>query len=164
MMCLSKALTGGVIPMAITSFTQDIYDAFYDEEVNKALFHGHTFTANPVGCVAAITSLEILNTSRMQENISRINKHHLAFAEKLNQLEQVENPRVLGVILAFEIKTESNKDYYGGFRQKLYDFFIENRVILRPVGNTIYVLPPYIITDEQLERVYDVLLLATDLN
>ncbi len=164
MMCLSKALTGGVIPMAITSFTQEVYNAFYDEDVNKALFHGHTFTANPVGCVAALTSLEILQSPEMQENISRIHQKHLAFAEKLAKLNSVENVRTLGVILAFEIKTNSNKDYYGGFRQKLYDFFIQNQLILRPVGNTIYVLPPYVITDEQLERVYEVLLRATDLN
>lgn len=164
MMCLSKALTGGVIPMAITSFTQEVYNAFYDEDVNKALFHGHTFTANPVGCVAALTSLEILQSPEMQENISRIHQKHLAFAEKLAKLNSVENVRALGVILAFEIKTNSNKDYYGGFRQKLYDFFIQNQLILRPVGNTIYVLPPYVITDEQLERVYEVLLRATDLN
>ena len=164
MMCLSKALTGGVIPMAITSFTQEVYNAFYDEDVNKALFHGHTFTANPVGCVAALTSLEILQSPEMQENISRIHQKHLAFAEKLAKLNSVENVRALGVILAFEIKTNSDKDYYGGFRQKLYDFFIQNQLILRPVGNTIYVLPPYVITDEQLERVYEVLLRATDLN
>jgi len=164
MMCLSKALTGGVIPMAITSFTQEVYNAFYDKDVNKALFHGHTFTANPVGCVAALTSLEILQSPEMQENISRINRKHLAFTEKLTKNDKVENVRVLGVILAFEIKTNSNKDYYGGFRQKLYDFFIQNQLILRPVGNTVYVLPPYVITDEQLERVYEVLLGATDLN
>jgi adenosylmethionine-8-amino-7-oxononanoate aminotransferase len=164
MMCLSKALTGGVIPMAITSFTQEVYNAFYDEDINKALFHGHTFTANPVGCVAALTSLEILQSPEMQENISRINRKHLAFTEKLTKNDKVENVRVLGVILAFEIKTNSNKDYYGGFRQKLYDFFIQNQLILRPVGNTVYVLPPYVITDKQLERVYEVLLGATDLN
>lgn len=164
MMCLSKALTGGVIPMAITSFTQEVYNAFYDEDVNKTLFHGHTFTANPVGCVAALTSLEILQSPEMQENISRIHQKHLAFAEKLAKLNSVENVRALGVILAFEIKTNSNKDYYGGFRQKLYDFFIQNQLILRPVGNTVYVLPPYVITNEQLERVYEVLLGATDLN
>lgn len=164
MMCLSKALTGGVIPMAITSFTQEVYNAFYDEDVNKALFHGHTFTANPVGCVAALTSLEILQSPEMRENISRINRKHLAFVEKLTENDKVENVRVLGVILAFEIKTDSNKDYYGGFRQKLYDFFIQNQLILRPVGNTVYVLPPYVVTDEQLERIYEVLLRATDLN
>ena len=77
MMCLSKALTGGTIPMAITTFTQDIFEAFYDEDINKALFHGHTFTANPTGCAAALASLSLLQTQEMQDNIVRVNKRHL---------------------------------------------------------------------------------------
>jgi adenosylmethionine-8-amino-7-oxononanoate aminotransferase len=68
-MCLSKALTGGTIPMAITTFTQDIFEAFYDDDINKALFHGHTFTANPI--VAALASLELLNNLEMQANLVR---------------------------------------------------------------------------------------------
>jgi adenosylmethionine-8-amino-7-oxononanoate aminotransferase len=162
MMCLSKALTGGTIPMAITTFTQELYDGFYDDDINKALFHGHTFTANPVGCAAALMSLEILQTSEMQENIRRINQKHLAFEKRLKANVKVKNIRTLGVILAFEIKRESSESYYGNFRQKLYNFFIENGVILRPVGNIIYILPPYVINDEQLNNVYEVVKKAID--
>ena len=156
MMCLSKALTGGTIPMAITTFTQDIFDAFYDEDVNKALFHGHTFTANPTGCAAAFASLELLQTHEMQDHIARVNKTHLAFQKHIKSHPKVTTTRVLGVIFALEIKTESSASYYGNLRNKLYDFFIENGVILRPVGNIVYILPPYIITDEQLQKVYQV--------
>jgi adenosylmethionine-8-amino-7-oxononanoate aminotransferase len=156
MMCLSKALTGGTIPMAITTFTQDLFDAFYDEDINKALFHGHTFTANPTGCAAALASLELLQTSEMQANIVRVNKSHLKFQERIKNHPKVTTTRVLGVIFALEIKTESSASYYGTLRNKLYDFFIENGVILRPVGNIVYILPPYIITDEQLQKVYQV--------
>ena len=156
MMCLSKALTGGTIPMAITTFTQDIFDAFYDEDINKALFHGHTFTANPTGCAAALASLELLQTNEMQNHIARVNKSHLAFQKHIKSHPKVTTTRVLGVIFALEIKTESSASYYGTLRNKLYDFFIENGVILRPVGNIVYILPPYIITDEQLQKVYQV--------
>lgn len=156
MMCLSKALTGGTIPMAITTFTQDIFDAFYDEDINKALFHGHTFTANPTGCAAALASMELLQTSEMQANISRVNQKHLEFLEHIKNHPKVSTARVLGVIFALEIKTESSASYYGTLRNKLYDFFIENGIILRPVGNIVYILPPYIITDEQLHKVYQV--------
>ena len=156
MMCLSKALTGGTIPMAITTFTQDIFDAFYDEDINKALFHGHTFTANPTGCAAALASLDLLQTPEMQANIARINTNHLAFEKRVQSHPKVVTTRVLGVIFALEIKTESAASYYGNLRNKLYNFFIENGVILRPVGNIVYILPPYIITDEQLEKVYQV--------
>ena len=156
MMCLSKALTGGTIPMAITTFTQEIFEAFYDEDINKALFHGHTFTANPTGCAAALASLELLQTTEMQANILRVNTNHLAFEKRVQSHPKVVTTRVLGVIFALEIKTESAASYYGNLRNKLYNFFIENGVILRPVGNIVYILPPYIITDEQLEKVYQV--------
>lgn len=156
MMCLSKALTGGTIPMAITTFTQEIFEAFYDEDINKALFHGHTFTANPTGCAAALASLELLQTPEMQSNISRVNANHLAFQKRIQTHSKVVTTRVLGVIFALEIQTESAASYYGNLRNKLYNFFIENGIILRPVGNIVYILPPYIITDEQLEKVYQV--------
>lgn len=157
MMCLSKALTGGTIPMAITTFTQAIFDAFYDEDSNKALFHGHTFTANPTGCAAALASVRLLQTEEMQDHIARVNKNHLAFKKHIASHPKVTATRVLGVIFALEIKTESTVSYYGSFRNKLYNFFIENGIIIRPVGNIVYILPPYIITDEQLQKVYKVI-------
>jgi adenosylmethionine-8-amino-7-oxononanoate aminotransferase len=154
MMCLSKALTGGTIPMAITTFTQEIYDGFYDDDVNKALFHGHTFTANPTGCAAALASLELLQTYEMQANLKRVNQSHLEFENKIKSHPKVKTTRVLGVIFALEIETSSEESYYGTLRNKLYNFFIENGVILRPVGNIVYVLPPYIMTNNQLQKVY----------
>jgi adenosylmethionine-8-amino-7-oxononanoate aminotransferase len=154
MMCLSKALTGGTIPMAITTFTQEIYDGFYDDDINKALFHGHTFTANPTGCAAALASLELLQTPEMQENLKRVNESHFEFENKIKSHPKVKTTRVLGVVFALEIETSSEESYYGALRNKLYNFFIENGVILRPVGNIVYVLPPYIMTNSQLQKVY----------
>jgi len=156
MMCLSKALTGGTIPMAITSFTQQLYDGFYDDDVNKALFHGHTFTANPTGCAAALAALNLLEQPQMQENLVRINKRHLDFKSKVEKHSRVKTARVQGVIFALEINRE-DESYYGSFRNRLYDFFIANGVIIRPVGNIIYVLPPYIINDSQLDKIYQVI-------
>lgn len=155
MMCLSKALTGGTIPMAITTFTQEIFDGFYDNDVNKALFHGHTFTANPTGCAAALASLELLETTEIQQSIKNINQHHLDFQNKIRNHKKVKTTRVLGVIFALEIVTENQEEYYGTMRNQLYNFFIQNGVILRPVGNIIYILPPYIITSEHLQKVYE---------
>jgi len=157
MCCLSKALTGGTIPMAVTSFTQQIYDGFYSDDVNKALFHGHTFTANPTGCAAALASIQLLETPEMQANIQRIHQRHLAFQERISPHSRVKSTRVLGIILALELKTENNESYYGTLRNRLYDFFIKQGVILRPVGSIIYILPPYVMTNEQLDRVYTVI-------
>lgn len=154
MMCLSKALTGGTIPMAITTFTEDIFAGFYDEDTNKALFHGHTFTANPTGCAAALASIELLQSKEIQANIELVNQMHLSFQEKIKKHPKVKTTRVLGVIFALEITTDNQESYYGTLRNKLYDFFIENGVILRPVGNIVYILPPYVIAQSELEKVY----------
>jgi adenosylmethionine-8-amino-7-oxononanoate aminotransferase len=157
MMCLSKALTGGTIPMAITTFTQEIFDGFYDDDTSKALFHGHTFTANPTGCAAALASISILQTEAIQNNIQEVNQSHLQFEQHIKKHPKVVATRVLGVILALEIKSDVKESYYGTMRNTLYNFFIENGVILRPVGNVVYILPPYVITKEQLEKVYQVI-------
>ncbi len=154
MMCLSKALTGGTIPMAITTFSQEIFDGFMSNDVNKALFHGHTFTANPTGCAAALASIELLQNKEIQQNLQTINNSHLAFEAQIKTHPKVKTTRVLGVIFALEIKTQNEETYYGTMRNKLYNFFIENGIILRPVGNIIYILPPYIITQNQLQKVY----------
>lgn len=157
MMCLSKALTGGTIPMAITTFTQQLFDGFYDDDVNKALFHGHTFTANPTGCAAALASMELLESDEMRNNIQRIHQKHLAFQQKIKNHSRVVTTRVLGVIFALEIKTDGAESYYGAFRNKLYNFFIGKGIVLRPVGNIVYILPPYVISDAQLEKIYQTL-------
>lgn len=154
MMCLSKALTGGTIPMAVTSFTQEIFDGFYDDDVNKALFHGHTFTANPTGCAAALASIELLETEEVQNNIQQVNQSHLAFEQRIKNHSKVAATRVLGVIFALEIKVIGKQDYYGEMRNKLYSFFIEKGIVLRPVGNIIYILPPYVISNTHLEKIY----------
>lgn len=162
MMCLSKALTGGTIPMAITTFTQKLFNGFYSDDLNKALFHGHTFTANPTGCAAAIASIELLQKPEMQENIQRINNKHKQFKLRIKNNPKIKTTRVLGVIFALELETESKESYYGNLRNKLYDFFIDNGIIIRPVGNIIYILPPYIISDELLEKIYDTVVLAIE--
>ncbi|MEN9964978.1 MAG: Adenosylmethionine-8-amino-7-oxononanoate aminotransferase [Bacteroidota bacterium] len=157
MMCLSKALTGGTLPMAITTFTQSIFDGFYSDDTHKALFHGHTFTANPTGCAAALASISLLQTDVMQQHIKRVHQSHLIFQSGIKNHPKVAQTRVLGVIFALEIKIDSEVGYYGKLRNQLYQFFIENGIILRPVGNIIYILPPYIITEEQLQKVYKII-------
>ena len=154
MMCLSKALTGGTIPMAITSFTDAIFEGFKSENINHAFFHGHTFTANPTGCAAALASIELMEQAETNENIKRIHEAHLAFQARIEKHPKVSAIRVRGVIFALEVVTNEETSYYGSIRNKLYNFFIENGVILRPVGNIVYILPPYIITDSQLQKIY----------
>ena len=115
-----------------------------------------TIPANPTGCAAALASLKLLQSDEMQANIQRINQNHINFQNKIKSHPKVKTTRILGVIFALEIQTENQESYYGTMRTKLYNFFIENGVIIRPVGNIVYILPPYIMTNNQLEKVYQV--------
>lgn len=157
MMCLSKALTGGTIPMAITTFSQEIFDGFVSDTINHALFHGHTFTANPTGCAAALASIQLLEKPETKKKIDRIHLNHIAFQTKISSHKKVSATRVKGIIFALDVKVSEKQAYYGALRNKLYDFFISQGVILRPVGNTIYILPPYCISDESLQTIYQLI-------
>ena len=152
-MCLSKALTAGLLPLAVTSCTGQVFDAFYGDDISKGLFHGHTYTANPLACTAALAGIELLLSVGMQEHIKRIMRNHRAFAEELRTQKRVKNLRQLGIILAFELDLEMER--YGDLRNRLFRFFMECGIYLRPLGNTIYIHPPDITTDEQLKRIYD---------
>jgi adenosylmethionine-8-amino-7-oxononanoate aminotransferase len=154
MMCLSKALTGGAIPLAVTTFTENLYEAFFDDKMESAFFHGHTFTANPAGCAAAIASITLMEQDQTWVNITRIAANHIAFSKKIAAHPKVLCTRTRGIIFALEVVTCGPETYYGTLRNFLYQQFIDNGVILRPVGNTIYILPPFIITDSQLQKIY----------
>lgn len=151
--CLSKALTGGFIPLSATTCTQEIFDAFYSDDGNKALFHGHTFMANPAGCAAALASLELSVSKETQLKIRQIEVSHQNFVKELKHYPQVKNIATLGVILRLDLKQE-DEDYYGNLRNELYHYFMSKNLIMRPLGNTIYILPPYCITAEQLDTLY----------
>jgi adenosylmethionine-8-amino-7-oxononanoate aminotransferase len=150
--CLSKALTAGLLPMAITSCTQEIYDAFLSDDISKGFFHCHTYSANPVACAAAIAGIELLKSVEIQKNIKEIIASHKIFNERIKNHPKVKSTRQLGVVFAIDLNT--NNERYGGLRDKLLKFFMSRGVFLRPLGNTIYIQVPYIITKKELEKVY----------
>ena len=151
-MCLSKALTAGLLPMAITSCTQDVYDAFYSDDISKGLFHGHTYSANPLACTAAIAGIELLKSKEIQDNIQRVINSHKDFNNRIKNHPKVKSTRQTGIIFALDLNIEMER--YGNLRDKLFRFFMSNGVFLRPLGNTIYILAPYVISEKQLEKVY----------
>ena len=159
--CLSKALTAGLMPMAITSCTHDVYDAFYSDELAKGLFHGHTYTANPLACTAALAGIELLRSDEIQNNIERIIGSHITFGEKIKSHPKVASTRQCGIIFALDLNVQMER--YGSLRDKLFNHFMANGVFLRPLGNTIYILAPYVITDMELKKVYRVIESALDL-
>ncbi len=153
-MCFSKCLTGGILPMAITSCTAEIYSAFHSENKDKTLFHGHSYTGNPVGCAAALTSLSILESKEMQGNLKRIDKQHQQFANEISQHPLLSRVQHLGTILALEIDTGEGNNYFSELRQTMYKYFMDRGILLRPLGNVIYIMPPYCISNEQLNTIY----------
>ena len=153
--CLSKALTGGLLPMAITSCTQNIYDAFYSDDMSKGLFHGHTYSANPLSCTAALAGIELLNSDDIQDSIKRIITSHQQFGEHIKKHPKVASIRQTGIIFALDLNIEMER--YGDLRDKLFQFFMKNGIFLRPLGNTIYIQAPYVISEEQLQKVYQVI-------
>ncbi|TVZ56557.1 adenosylmethionine-8-amino-7-oxononanoate aminotransferase [Lutibacter sp. Hel_I_33_5] len=150
--CLSKALTAGLIPMAITSCTEEIYSRFLSNDMAKGFFHCHTYSANPIACSAAIAAIELLQTDEIQKNIKQISNAHKAFEARIKNHSKVNATRSKGVILAIDLNTNSSR--YGTLRDQLLQFFMDRGVFLRPLGNTIYIQPPYIITDLELQKVY----------
>ena len=159
--CLSKALTAGLMPMAATSCSQEIYEAFYSDQISKGLFHGHTYTANPLACTAALAGIELLKSDEIQQSIQEITKSHKRFDEQIRSHNKVEATRQCGIIYALDLKTKT--DRYGKFRDMLYDFFMSKGVFLRPLGNTVYIHAPYVISNEQMSRVYEVIEEAIDI-
>ena len=158
--CLSKALTAGMFPLSITSCTQKIYDRFLSDEVHKGFFHAHTFSAHPLGCAAALAGIELLNSPEITERRSSIENAHVSFANNIQNHKRVKEVRVMGAILAIDLEIKMER--YGSLRDELYNFFLERGVLLRPLGNTIYTLPPYVITDAQLQKIYDAITEALD--
>lgn len=152
--CLSKGITGGFLPFAATTCTGAVYNAFLSNEKSKMLFHGHSFTANPLGCAASLASLELLQQSETIKSIQHIEEQHHAFANQLKTFTSVKNVRVQGTILAFDIQTNEHSGYLNSIRDVAYAYFIEHGVLLRPLGNVVYILPPYCITTAQLQKVY----------
>ena len=156
LICLSKGLSGGTLPLSLTTCTKDIFDAFLGDDLQAAFLHGHSFTGNPIGCTAAIASLDLLERKECQRAIKNIAESHEIFAKRINSIEIIKDIRQTGTILAIELKSDSS-GYASSVRQKLYQDFLDQGVLLRPLGNVIYILPPYCIKEKELEKVYKVI-------
>lgn len=155
LMCLSKGLTGGTMALGVTSCTQAIYDAFLSNDSFSTFFHGHSFTANPLACTAALASLDLLLSTDTQANIRRIADHHAHFALQLTTHANVANVRQRGTLLAFDVMVSGETSYFNTIRDSMYYFLLERGVLMRPLGNVLYLMPPYCTTDEQLRYTYE---------
>lgn len=152
--CLSKGITGGVMPLGATSCAQFIFEAFLSNDKMKTFFHGHSYTANPTACSAALASMDLFDQPEVFENINRIAASHTTFLEKIKSHTALVEVRQFGTIIAFEIKTSEQTHYLNSLAEHISEFFLARGIILRPLGNIVYVLPPYCISNEDLLYIY----------
>ena len=151
---LSKGITGGTLPMGVTTCTSEVYDAFKSEELTKAFLHGHSYTANPLSCAAANASFDLLMSKPCQQQIKMISQSHINFVQVLRNNSEVIKVDSLGTILSIEIKSQGQTSYTNNLRKLIYDYFLEQDILLRPLGNIIYLVPPYVIKEEELQKIY----------
>ena len=152
--CLSKGLTGGAMALGVTACAEFIADAYKSHDLHKTFLHGHSFTANPLACAAANASYELLIEEKCMENIQQIARQHQHFRAKHESNRKLKDIRTIGTILAIEFETNNDSSYFSEMRNKLYPFFIARNILLRPLGNLIYIIPPYIINPEELDLIY----------
>lgn len=154
-MAVSKGITGGSMALGVTAVSNKIIKAFETNDFLKTFFHGHSYTANPLACAAANASFDLLMKSECQNNIKRITKQHLTIIDKLKSRKSIKDIRSLGTILAIEMISSENTSYSNYLREEISEYFINRNILLRPLGNIFYLVPPYCITEEQLESIYE---------
>jgi adenosylmethionine---8-amino-7-oxononanoate aminotransferase len=155
--CLSKGLTGGTMALGVTACTAKIAAAFDTDDKLKTFFHGHSFTANPIACTAALASLELLQKTDCMIRIETIAAAHRKFMEALSNIDKVINARATGTIIAFEV-SYGQHEYLNEVSKMITAFMLGRGVYVRPLGNTLYLMPPYCITVAELETVYQAIL------
>jgi adenosylmethionine-8-amino-7-oxononanoate aminotransferase len=153
-LCLSKGLTGGFLPMGVTMATERIFERFLSDDRRRTLFHGHSYTANPLACAAGLASWSLLDDACVSRRAA-IQRQHQKAAAELSTHRAVRDVRVLGTVFAFEIASDDG--YLNPVGAALHAYALERGVLLRPLGNTVYMLPPYCSTDADLDRAYGVM-------
>ncbi len=151
--CLSKGLTGGNMPMGITTVKGEIVKAFDTDDIYKTFFHGHSYTGNPIACAAANASFELTQKPEFMANIQRVSENHSRFKGEIEGHNKIKEIRQTGTIIAIELDLGTTS-YMNKSRNQIYNHFLTRGILLRPLGNVLYILPPYVITDEQLNKVY----------
>lgn len=152
LVCLSKGLTAGYMPLAVTVAREAVFEAFVGDSFERALPHGHSFTANPLACAVALASLALFEEEKTLERIARINKRHREMIAELALRPDVARLRLIGSILAFDVREAGG--YQSAMSRALRDWYLAHGLNIRPLGPTLYLMPPYCITDEELTRAY----------
>jgi len=152
LVCLSKGLTGGYMPLAATVVRDRLFDLFLSHDFDRALPHGHSFTANPLACSVALAAIGLYEEEQTMARIAKIHAHHRTMLDVLAARPDVTQQRVLGPVLAFEVGDDGA--YQSEASRTLRAWYLAKGLNIRPIGSTVYLMPPYCITDEELARAY----------
>ncbi len=158
LICLSKGITGGFLPLAVTLTSEKVYEAFLSQEIKTAFLHGHSYTANPIACAVALESWKLLWSQECQSRIQEICRITQDRISKMFAHRKIKDARCFGTIGAIEMKLDLN--YFSsqaGQTVNLLDAALKKNVLLRPLGNVVYAVPPYCIKNSELHRIYDVM-------
>lgn len=156
LICLSKGITGGYFPLGATSINQKVMQVFENGDPSHTFYHGHSFTGNPLSCAAANASIKILQSDECQSHIRRIHLKHTEFSLMLERDELFENVRIAGTIIAADLKSKNEGYFYTNpVKETLRNYFLEARIVMRPLGNVLYCIPPYCINNDELAKIYD---------
>jgi adenosylmethionine---8-amino-7-oxononanoate aminotransferase len=152
--CYSKGLTGGVLPLAVTLCQRAIFDAHYAEDRRKTFFHSSSYTANPIACAAALANLKVWRSEPVRERIAALAEVHTKALDRFRDDRRFENVRQLGTIAALDLVV-NDSGYLADIGPRLYRHFLARDMLVRPLGNTIYLMPPYCSTADELSAVYE---------
>jgi len=155
LVCLSKGLTGGFLPLSMTVARDEVWQAFLGQELERAFLHGHSYTANPLGCAAGLASLELLTAPACRAQIKAIETVHRARLGQLAERPDVARPRITGTIAAFDLVGDEGAG--AAIAPRLKAAFRQRGLLLRPLGNVLYLLPPYCVEESDLHRAWDII-------
>ena len=158
MMCLSKGLTGGTMPLGVTTCTEAVHQAFCTDNVYGTLFHGHSFTANPLACRAALASMHLLKSAETQASIARIAAQHEAFRARVASHATIHTVRQCGTILAMNLGHDGKDSYFRNQCRHVFEALLDKGILLRPLGNVLYLVPPYCISNADLQYIYNAII------
>lgn len=162
LICLSKGLTGGFLPLGATACREEIYGAFMGDRLEQAFLHGHSYTGNPLACASALASLDLLLQAECVKQRGMIASLHMEFCQQWRMHPKLARCESLGTILVVEYRVESGSSYFQPIREWLYGFFMSKGILIRPFGNVIHFMPPYCITEHELRYVYEQIILSLE--
>lgn len=152
--CLAKGITGGFLPLSVTVCNEEVYSSFYSDDPLKTFWHGHSYTANPLGCAAGLASMNLLEDNETGKSFRGMEQKHKHYLSDILETGNVEKARVKGTIAAFDVITGEETGYLNDISGQIKEKCVDYGLLIRPLGNTVYLMPPYCITDDELSGVY----------